>query len=392
MTVRLPVIYQGKPLMPMKASRVKRFVAEGKGKICFDRKLMIHYLKLCVLPSGVAMQEMTVGIDPGSTFDGVSVVSKTTHHANIELIQRQKKGKTSIKFFKTRQAMNRRIRRSRLRHRPIRFDNRTSKKLAPTIKANLDFRKWLVTKLMALYPLSRVVVEDVRFNHAKYRAGRSFSHVEQGKNELYQFLTDVGLKLDLYQGYNTKKLRVNSFGQDKKAKAKDAKTFEAHCLDSYVLACDKIINEEIDSETGEITEQPRIVCHPARKINKRVVFIEKIVKIKRCLFRTRALYRIDKNPLGGAYYRYARHGIKVPFECRSNKDNKMRVKPEGEHSNHPKKWIYLDNGRALRGKCNTARYGGTTYKKNKNIDSKTNETTNRKIEVISISKDTKKRK
>ena len=52
MTVRLPVVYRGQPLMPMKASRVKRFVAEGKGKICFDRKLNIHFLKLTASPSG----------------------------------------------------------------------------------------------------------------------------------------------------------------------------------------------------------------------------------------------------------------------------------------------------------------------------------------------------
>lgn len=36
-----------------------------------------------------------------------------------------------------------------------------------------------------------------------------------------------------------------------------------------------------------------------------------------------------------------------------------RVKPEGIHSNHPKSWIYIDNGRAEKYKCNIAPYGGT---------------------------------
>jgi hypothetical protein len=35
------------------------------------------------------------------------------------------------------------------------------------------------------------------------------------------------------------------------------------------------------------------------------------------------------------------------------------VKPEGIHSNHPKQWIYVDNGYAEKVKSNTARYGGT---------------------------------
>ena len=123
------------------------------------------------------MQKITLGIDPGSTFDGFSVVSKNAHHLNIELIQRHKNGKNSIKAFKKRQASNRRLRRSRLRHRRIRFDNRNSSKLPPTIQANVDFRIWLVNQLVKIYPISDVVVEDVKFNHYKFTNGSSFSKV-----------------------------------------------------------------------------------------------------------------------------------------------------------------------------------------------------------------------
>jgi hypothetical protein len=42
------------------------------------------------------------------------------------------------------------------------------------------------------------------------------------------------------------------------------------------------------------------------------------------------------------------------------KRNICRIKPEGEHSNHPRKWEYIDNGRTERYKCNTSPYGGTT--------------------------------
>lgn len=349
--LRLPVVYKGKPLMPMKASRVKKFIKLGKARIRYDRKLNIHYLQLLIDPSDTITQQITIGIDPGSTFDGISVVSEKCHHVNIELIQRTKKGKNAISSFKKRQAVNRRVRRSRLRHRRIRFDNRTSKKLSPTIKANIDYRKWLIVKLLKIYPISTIVVEDVRFNHFKSTKGKSFSHVENGKNELYKFIKDLGLTLELYDGFNTKKLRVNSFGTDPKSKDKGSKGFTAHCIDSFVLACNK--ENKIDSETGEILDQPIITNQ--LDVMKKVIFIEKIVKVRRCLTRLRKNYKEAKN-----YYRQSTGGVKEVYQNFSGKSNIVRVKPNGEQSNHPLKWGYINNGKVERFKCTTAPYGGTT--------------------------------
>lgn len=61
---RLPVRFKGKPLIPMKATRVKKFISSGRGKIRFDRKLRIHYLQLLEDPSGEEVQEITLGLDP----------------------------------------------------------------------------------------------------------------------------------------------------------------------------------------------------------------------------------------------------------------------------------------------------------------------------------------
>lgn len=353
--LRLPVRFKDKPLMPMKATRVKKFVDSGKGRIRYDRKLKIYYLQLLVNPSGEELQEITLGLDPGSTFDGISIVSSRYHHVNIELIQRPKKGKTSIKAFKTRQACNRRVRRSRLRHRPIRFDHRTSKKLTPTIKANIDFRKWVISKLIRIFPISKSVVEDVKFNHYKSTQGRAFSIVEQGKQELYCFIRSLGIRLELYDGFNTKKLRINSFGSDPKVNNKESKSFYAHCIDSFVLACNK--SNVFDIETGEVFEDRPIITNDV-EINRKVTFIEKIVKIRRCLTRTRALYKSNKRPEGANFYLKLKGGIKQII-TKLGKRNICRVKPEGIHSNHPRQWEYIDNGKAERYKCNTAPYGGT---------------------------------
>lgn len=344
---RIPVKFQGMSLMPMKQTKAHYLVKQGKAKFRYDRKLNLWYLKLLVEPSGFATQEVTLGIDPGSTFDGFSILSKKYHHLNVELIQRPKKGKNSIKFFKERQAMNRRIRRSRLRHRPIRFSNRTSKKLPPTIKANIDFRKWLVTKLSSYFPITKIIIEDVKFNHyrdlvGKNRLsgtarGKSFSHVEVGKNYFYNWIKGTGYNLELTEGFETKEARLKYLGIDTKSIDKSEKSFEAHCLDSFVIAS-KNCNLDFVS------------------LNKSVLFIEKIVKQRRSLTRTRAKYKDHSK-----YFRYSKGGVKVFFEAKSNKLNKCRIKPEGIHSNHPKEWIYLNNGYVTKVKSNTARYGGTSF-------------------------------
>ena len=346
---RIAVKYQGITLMPMKGSKAQKLVESGKAKIKYNREINEHYLVLLFKPTGVICQDITLGLDPGSTFDGFSVVSKRYHHLNAELIQRPKKGKNSIKFFKKRQAMNRLARRGRLRHRKIRFDFRTKEKLAPTIRANLEFRQWYIKQVMKLYPLTRCVIEDVRFNHYAKKDGKSFSHVELGKTKLYEFVKASGLSLELYEGHETHALRINSFGADPKVKKKDSKQFEAHCIDSFVLACDKAILVDLE---GNIKFGGPVILNDL-KLNKRVTYIEKIVKVRRCLTRTRARYNESKN-----YYELKPGGIKQVV-VKLGKKNVCRVKPAGVHSNHPKQWITKVNDRAIRVKSNTAPYGGT---------------------------------
>ena len=365
---RIAVKYQGKALMPMKSSKADRLIKSGLAKIKFNRKINEHYLILLFNPSGDKCQDITLGIDPGSMYDGFSVVSKRYHHTNAELVHRTKKGKNSIKAFKSRQAMNRRVRRSRLRHRLIRFSNRTKSKLAPTINANYEYRKWYISQITKIYPITKCVVEDVRFNHYEKTDGCNFSHVELGKNKLYDFIEALGLSLELYAGFETHKLRVNSFGADPKVKRKDLKIFEAHCIDSFVLACGKAI---IINKNGKILFGGMVLTNDL-KLNRVVVYIEKTIKVRRCLTRTRARYKESKN-----YYKLAKGGIKIILE-KKGKPNICRIKPEGIHTNHPKNWIYIDNGQSERIKCNTAPYGGTRL--NGKSSFKKNEWQNRTIE------------
>ena len=364
---RIPVRFKGCPLMPMKQTKAYWLVKNNKAKFRFNRKLNLWYLKLLVEPSGYETQEIVLGIDPGSTFDGYSLLSKLFHHLNIEYIQRPKKGKNSIKSFKKRQVENRRIRRTKLRHRPIRFDNRISNKLPPTIKANVDARKWMILQLMKYYPFTSIRVEDVKFNHKKDKLGKkrksgkakgaAFSLVEVGKQQLYTWIVQFGFQLELIEGHETHKMRVEYLdGTDVKSVDKSEKSFNAHCLDSFIIA-----SKDFDKNLI--------------KLNTKTMFIEKIVKQRRALTRTRAKYKNESK-----YFRYAKGGEKIFFTNISRKKNICRVKPEGEHSNHPKQWSYVDNGFAEKIKSNTARYGGTSFNGERKFF-KNNEWMNRTIEI-----------
>jgi hypothetical protein len=58
--------------MPTKSSRARRWIKEGKAKIV-KNDLGIFQIKLIVEPSGYDIQDISVGIDPGSCFTGIAI-------------------------------------------------------------------------------------------------------------------------------------------------------------------------------------------------------------------------------------------------------------------------------------------------------------------------------
>ena len=144
MSHRVPVIYKDKPLMPMRWKRAKKLVKNGKAKLRYNKD-GIWYLKLKFKPYGENTQDISLGIDPGTHFDGISVVSNKCHHENIELLH----NKTVSKQMSYR-SIYRRFRRSRLRHRKCKNNNRTSSKMIPTIRSMFEFRKFIINYTIML--------------------------------------------------------------------------------------------------------------------------------------------------------------------------------------------------------------------------------------------------
>jgi len=111
----------------------------------------------------------------------------------------------------------------------------SKKKLPPSTRARWQWKLRLARFLCQIFPVSIVVVEDIKATpkQGKRRWNRSFSPLEVGKQWFY---TELGKRapVEIKQGYETKALR-DQLGFKKTGK-KLAQVWEAHCVDGWVLA------------------------------------------------------------------------------------------------------------------------------------------------------------
>jgi hypothetical protein len=179
-------------------------------------------------------QPLVVGIDPGSKFEGFSVVGTKDTVLNL-----MAEAPTHVKdAVKTRRTM-RRARRHRLWRRPKRFTNRLTgkKRFPPSTRSRWEAKARIVMQLKKVLPLTDAVVEDVR---AVTRPGKqrkwnaAFSPVQVGKQHLSDLLRVMGLTVETREGWQTKALR-EQYGL-KKTKSKAKQSFESHAVDAWVLA------------------------------------------------------------------------------------------------------------------------------------------------------------
>ena len=156
---------QGKALMP-----TERF-----GKV---RRLLKNNLAhvVCRIPFTIQLdydttdftQPITLGIDAGSKFIGVSATTdkKELYAADVEL-RNDIVGKLSSRRDK------RKTRRNRLRHRKARFDNRVASKrkgwLAPSVENKIQTHLTVVANAHKILPITKIVVETSSFDIQKIK-------------------------------------------------------------------------------------------------------------------------------------------------------------------------------------------------------------------------------
>jgi len=219
----------GQRLMPTHAARARQMVRQGRAVRRFDRGLF--YIRLLDRETG-DIQPIAVGIDPGSKKEALTV--KSTAHTYLNI---QADAVTWVKEAEATSTRMRRTRRGRSRpYRQIRTNRRQGQfKLPPSTRARWGWKLRLCTWLARCYPIATFVVEDVAAvtKAGKRRWNQSFSPLEVGKQWFYAELGKLGAVKTL-QGYETKALR-DGLGL-KKSKQKMSDRFEAHCVDSWVLA------------------------------------------------------------------------------------------------------------------------------------------------------------
>ena len=223
----VPVISStGKPLMPTTNWRANELIRKGKALRRFSKG--VFYIRLVQRSDGV-VQEVACGIDPGSKKEALTVKSDAHTFINIQA--------DAVTWVKKAVETRRMLRRSRrYRNTPCRQNrfNRAIGGIPPSTKARFGWKIRLSIWLSKLYPISRFVVEDIKATTGKGRRwNKSFSPLEVGKKWFKVELEKLA-PVTLRQGWETFQMR-NAAGL-KKTKAKMSERFDAHCVDSWVLA------------------------------------------------------------------------------------------------------------------------------------------------------------
>ena len=225
----VPVVdISNNPLMPTTPSRAKRWVREKKATYFWKKG--IFCVRLNIDPSDTKTQDIAVGIDPGSKREGITIKSEAHTYLNIQA--------NAVDWVKDAVEVRRNMRRSRrFRNTPCRKNrtNRSRSPFPPSTKARWQWKLRICNWLKKMFPITDFIVEDIKARNFKgaMKWNRSFSPLEVGKKWFYKEITKLG-KLYIAQGYETKELRDSL--DLKKSKNKLSDRFDAHCVDSWVLA------------------------------------------------------------------------------------------------------------------------------------------------------------
>ncbi len=231
--MRVPVTDgRGMALMPCTPAKARHLLKEGRAKPKRN-KLGLFYIQL-TYEQEPDNQPLVAGIDPGSKFEGYSVVGTKDTVLNL-MAEAPDHVKKMVKDRRT----LRQARRYRLWRRPKRFDNRLNRKkrLPPSTRSRWEAKARIIKHLLSIMPLTDVVVENVQAVTKKGKGrkwNQAFSPIQVGKNHLYKLLREMGLTVHLCEGWQTEKLR-EKFGL-KKTKSKSKQSFDSHAIDAWVMA------------------------------------------------------------------------------------------------------------------------------------------------------------
>jgi len=213
----------------------------------------VFYIQMLV-PVGEETQEMCLAIDPGSKFDGYAVSgAQEMALQGMAVLPRLVR-----KRMETRRMLRRSRRGRNCRRREARLNNRKKKAgwIAPSQLAKVQLRIRLMERLCRLFPITDIVIEDVRFDHWKKRWGKYFSTVEIGKTKVYEAARKLA-RLWLPRGWDTAQARSDY--RIKKCSQKGRLAPESHANDAWAMIC-WLFGEKPENTTGEFYIWRRQEC------------------------------------------------------------------------------------------------------------------------------------
>jgi hypothetical protein len=215
------------PLMPCSEKRARRLLENGEAVSKW--KNQIFYIQL-VKSTGNNLQDVTIGIDPGSKREGFTVTTDSRVILNI-LSEARHGVKESVQ---TRKILRQSRRRRNTPYRKCRF-NRNIGGLSPSTKARWDQKLRIISLLKKILPISVIIIEDISAITKKgaRRWNKSFSPLQIGKEYFREEVKKFECIYLEQEGFNTKIHRdIRGF---KKTNKKLQDTWSAHCVDSHSL-------------------------------------------------------------------------------------------------------------------------------------------------------------
>ena len=150
---------EGRPLMPTKRhGKVKWMLRRKQAKVVERSPFTIQLL---YEPQTHCTQPVTLGVDAGSKHVGLSASTEKEELFSAEVALRD-----DVPKLMTARRESRRARRSRLRYRKPRFDNRKRPKgwLTPTMETKIRSHVNVINDVCLILPVSKIVIETASFD------------------------------------------------------------------------------------------------------------------------------------------------------------------------------------------------------------------------------------
>ena len=162
--------------MPTTQCRARHLLKTGEAEVVKRTPFTIRML----IETSQVIQNVTLGVDAGSKHVGLSASTEKEELFSAEMTLRN-----DVPQLMKARLQSRRTRRSRLRHRKPRFDNRRRPDgwLTPTMEAKIRTHVNVIDDICSILPVSKIVVETASFDIQKIKnddiKGKQYQEGEQ---------------------------------------------------------------------------------------------------------------------------------------------------------------------------------------------------------------------